>query len=149
MSWKNFLLLTTAVIFGGGSAWACHKGGPMGFATNNPGAFSIDITMSPTYSGASTFGTAGCKDWDYSQHQRNHFLETEWAFLNEDAARGKGEHLTAFTQLMGCSKEQETQFAALVRNNYYSLFGKIEARSDLLTQFEMLISENPELSCSA
>ncbi len=121
----------------------------MGFATNNPGAFSLDITMSPTYSGASTFGTAGCKDWDYSQHQRNHFLETEWAFLNEDAARGKGEHLTAFTQLMGCSKEQETQFAALVRNNYYSLFGKIEARSDLLTQFEMLISENPELSCSA
>jgi hypothetical protein len=50
---------------------------------------------------------------------------------------------------MGCAKEQETQFASLVRNNYYSLFGKIEARSDLLTQFEMLISENPELSCSA
>ena len=121
----------------------------MGFATNDPGAFSIDITLSPTYSGASTFGAAGCKDWDYSQHQLNHFLETQWAFLNEDAARGKGEYLTVFTQIMGCAKEQETQFAALVRNNYYSLFGKIEARSDLLTQFEMLISENPELSCSA
>ncbi len=120
----------------------------MGFATNDPGAFSIDITMSPTYSGASTFGTAGCKDWDYSQHQRNHFLETQWAFLNEDAARGNGEHLTAFTQIMGCAEGQETQFAALVRNNYYSLFGKTEARSDLLTQFEILISENPELSCS-
>ena len=149
MSWKNFLLLTTAVIFGGGSALACHKGGPMGFATNDPGAFSIDITMSPTHSCASTLGTAGCKDWDYSQHQRNQFLETQWAFLNEDAARGKGENLTAFTQIMGCAKDKETQFAALVRNNYYFLFGKTEDRSDLLTQFEMLISKNPELSCSA
>ena len=148
MSWKNFLLVTTAVIFGGGGLWACHKGGPMGFAANDPGAFSLDITISPTYTGASTFGTAGCKDLDYYQHQRNHFLETQWAFLNEDAARGKGENLTAFTQIMGCSKEQETQFAALVRNNYYSLFVTTVERSDLLTQFEILISENPELYCS-
>jgi hypothetical protein len=72
MNWKTIILLTTAVIFVGGNAWACHKGGPMGFATNNPGAFSLDITISPTYTGASTSGTAGCKDWDYSQHQRNH-----------------------------------------------------------------------------
>ena len=148
MRWKNLILLMNVVIIGGGSSWACHKGGPMGFATNDPGAFSLDITISPTYTGASTFGTAGCKDWDYSQHQRNHFLETQWAFLNEDAARGKGENLIAFTQIMGCSKEQETQFAALVRNNYYSLFVTTEAHSDLLTQFEILISENPELACS-
>ena len=148
MIWKNFLLLTTVVIFGGGSAWACHKGGPMGFATNDPGAFSLDITMSPTYSGASSLGTAGCKDWDYSQHQRNHFLETQWTFLSEDAARGKGEHLTAFYRIMGCSKGRETHFTAYIRNNYYSLFGKNETRSDLLTQFEVLISENSELSCS-
>ena len=148
MSWKSFLLLTTAVIFGGASAWACHKGGPMGLASNDPGAFSIDITMSPTYSGASTFGTAGCKDWDYSQHQRNHFLETQWTFLNEDAARGKGEHLIAFIEIIGCAKGQETQVAALFRNNYYSLFGKTETRSDLLTQFEILISEKSDLSCS-
>ena len=136
------------VIFARGTTWACHKGGPMGFATNNPGAFSLDITISPTYTSASTNGTAGCKDWDYSQHQRNHFLETQWAFLNEDTARGKGENMTAFTQIMGCTKEEETPFAALVRNNYYSLFVTTEAGSDLLTQFEILISENPELSCS-
>ena len=149
MSWKNFLLLTTVVIFGGGSAWACHKGGPMGFANNDPGAFSIDITMSPTYTGASTLGTAGCKNWDYAKHHRNKFLQSQWSFLNEDAARGKGEYLMAFTLILGCPKERKTQFAALVRNNYYSLFGKTEARSDLLTQFEILISENPELSCSS
>ena len=58
MSWKTFLLLTSAVIFGGGNAWACHKGGPMGFANSDPGAFSLDITLSPTYTGASTYGTA-------------------------------------------------------------------------------------------
>ena len=141
-------MLATVIIFGGGNVWGCHKGGPMGFATNDPGAFSLDITISPTYTGASTSGTAGCKDWDYSQHQRNHYLETQWAFLNEDAARGKGDHLTAFAHMMGCTKEQETQFSALVRKNYSNLFGKTEARSDLLTQFEILVSENPESSCS-
>ncbi|MBT3215355.1 MAG: hypothetical protein HN351_11970, partial [Deltaproteobacteria bacterium] len=56
MNWKTFLLLTTAVIFGGGNAWACHQGGPMGFANGDPGAFSLDITISPTYTGASTSG---------------------------------------------------------------------------------------------
>ena len=148
MSWKIILLLTTVVIFGGGTVWACHKGGPMGFATNDPGAFSLDITISPAFTAASTSGTAGCKDWDYSQHQRNHYLDTQWAFLNEDVVRGKGDHLTAFAQIMGCAKERETEFAALVRKNYSILLGKTEAHSDLLTQFEILISENSELSCS-
>ena len=148
MSWSNYLLVTIVVIFGGSSTWACHKGGPMGFATKDPGAFSLDITISPTYTSASTFGTAGCKDWDYAQHQRNHFLENQWVFLNEDVARGKGQNLSAFNQIMGCSKERETQFVTLVRNNYYTLFVTPRAPSDLLTLFETLISENAELSCS-
>jgi hypothetical protein len=148
MNWKTFLLLTTALMFGGGNAWACHQGGPMGFANGDPGAFSLDITISPTYTGASTSGTAGCKDWDYSQHQRNHFLETQWAFLNEATARGNGQHLSAFAQIMGCDKKQEMQFADLLRNNYSSLFANTETHSDLLTQFEILISANPQLSCS-
>ena len=148
MNLKTILLLTYLVMFGLVNAWGCHKGGPMGFATNDPGAFSLDITISPTYTGASTSGTAGCKDWDYSQHQRNHYLRSQWSFMNEDAARGKGDHLTAFAQIMGCSKERESQFAALVRENYSIFFGRTVTPTDLLTQFETLILENPDLSCS-
>ena len=148
MLWKTILLLTTLQIFGVGAAWSCHKGGPMGFASNEPGAFSLDITISPTYTGASSSGISGCKDWDYSQHQRNHFLKTQWVYLNEDSARGEGAHLTALAQIMGCSKERETHFVALVRDNYSILFSKTEARSTLLNRFEILISNHPELSCS-
>ena len=73
--------------------------------------------------------------------QTPHYLRSQWSFMNEDAARGKGDHLTAFAQIMGCSKERESLFADLVRKNYSILFGRTETRSDLLTQFETLILE--------
>ena len=148
MSWKIILLLTT-IILGKEELVACHKGGPMGFATNDPGAFSLDITISPTYTGASTSGTAGCKDWDYSHQQRKIFLETQWSYLSEDVARGKGDHLTAFTKIMGCENERSIQFTSLVRENFSNLFKKNLGESDnFLIRFEIFLSENLNLSCS-
>ena len=54
---------------------ACHRGGPMGFADNDPGAFSLDVSSSPTYIAASTVGTAGCKNWDYARQQQLHYIQ--------------------------------------------------------------------------
>jgi hypothetical protein len=143
-----FLLLTMTAFFWSNVLWACHKGGPMGFASNDPGAFSLDITISPTYTGASTSGTAGCKDWDYSMHQRNHYLETQWTFLSEEAAQGKGEHLTALAQIMGCGEERQSQFRVFLRYHYAVLFGKTKPHSNFLRQFEILLSQNTAFSCS-
>ena len=148
MSLKTILLLLAILTICGETVLACHKGGPMGFASNDPGGFSLDITLSPTFIGASTSGSVGCKEWNYAQHQRQHFLETQWSFLTEEAAQGKGENLIALANLMGCTKEREVDFAAFVRNNYSSLFAKTKAPSDLITQFELLISQNSEFTCS-
>lgn len=148
MSWKIILLLIT-ILLSKEEIVACHKGGPMGFATNDPGAFSLDITISPTYTGASTSGTAGCKDWDYSHQQRKFFLETQWSYLSEDVARGKGDHLSAFTKIMGCENERSIQFASLIREHYSALFKKNEGESNnLLRRFEIFLLENQNLSCS-
>ena len=46
MRWKIVLLLAIGISLCSGTLWACHKGGPMGFATNDPGGFSLDITLS-------------------------------------------------------------------------------------------------------
>ena len=148
MRFETIFLLTISVLFWSEAVWACHKGGPMGFATNDPGAFSLDITISPTYTGASTSGTAGCKDWDYSQHQRNHYLKTQWTFLAEEAAQGKGEHLIALAQMMGCSGERQTSFMVLMRSHYSVLFGKTKRRSNFLQQFEIFLSQNSAFTCS-
>ena len=149
MRCNTILLLATATILWSEAALACHKGGPMGFANNDPGAFSQDITLSPTYTGASSSGTAGCKDWDYGRHQRIQYLETQWTFIREEASKGKGERLIALAQIMGCTAERQAQFAVLVRNNYSSLFNEKEDRSVFLLKFETLLSQNPSLSCSS
>ena len=78
---------------------ACHRGGPMGFADNDPGAFSLDVSSSPTYIAASTVGTAGCKNWDYARQQQLHYIQNQWFVIGEEASRGKGGHLTALAQI--------------------------------------------------
>ena len=149
MRCNTTLLLATATILWSDAALACHKGGPMGFASNDPGAFSLDVTLSPFYTVASVYGTAGCKDWDYGRHQRIQYLETQWTFIKEEASKGKGERLIALSQIMGCTADRQTQFAFLVRNNYSSLFNNTEDRSVFLLKLETLLSQYPSLSCSA
>ena len=149
MRFNTILLLAIVTILWSEAALACHKGGPMGFASNDPGAFSLDITLLPTYTGASLSGTAGCKEWEYGWHQRIQYLETQWTFIREEASQGEGEHLIALAQIMGCTAERQTQFVVLVRNNYSSLFNEKEDRSVFLLKLETLLSQYPSLSCSA
>ena len=149
MRFNTILLLAIVTILWSEASLACHKGGPMGFASNAPGAFSLAITLSPTYTGASLYGTAGCKDWNYGRHQRIQYLETQWTFIKEEASKGNGERLIALSQIMGCTADRQAQFAVLVRNNYSSLFNEKEDRSIFLLKLETLLSQNPSLSCSA
>jgi len=149
MRFNTILLLAIVTILWNEAALACHKGGPMGFASNDPGAFSLDVTLSPFYTGASLSGTAGCKEWNYGRHQRIQYLETQWTFIREEASQGEGERLIALAQIMGCTAERQAQFAVLVRDNYSSLFNEKEDRSIFLLKLETLLSQNPSLSCSA
>ena len=149
MRCNTILLLATVTILWRETVLACHKGGPMGFASNNTGAFSLDITLSPTYTGASLSGTAGCKKWNYGRYQRIQYLETQWTFIREEASQGEGERLIALAQIMGCTAERQAQFAVLVRNNYSSLFNEKEDRSVFLLKLETLLLQYPSLSCSA
>ena len=149
MRFNTILLLATATVFWCKAALACHKGGPMGFASYDSGAFSIDVTLSPFYIGASLSGTAGCKKWNYGRHQRIQYLETQWTFIREEASQGEGERLIALAQIMGCTAERQAQFAVLVRKNYSSLFNEKDDHTIFLLKLETLLSQNPSLSCSA
>ena len=149
MRCNTILLLATATILWSEAALACHKGGPMGFASYDSGAFSLDVTLSPFYTGASLSGTAGCKKWNYGRHQRIQYLETQWTFIREEASQGEGERLIALSQIMGCTADRQTQFAFLVRNNYSFLFNNTEDSSVFLLKIETLLSQYPSLSCSA
>ena len=127
---------------------ACHKGGPMGFADNDPGAFSLDVSSSPTYIAASTLGTAGCKNWDYARLQQLHYINDQWFIIGEEASKGRGEHLTALAQIMGCNKSNQADFGIIVHQHYSYLFQKTDPGINFLLKLEDLLSQNQSIFCN-
>mgnify|MGYP001166797003 CR=1 FL=1 len=147
LRWKSLLISLSGVFLWSGVLLACHRGGPMGFADNDPGAFSLDVSSSPTYIAASTIGTAGCKNWDYARQQQLNYIEDQWPFINQDASRGSGEHLIALAQIMGCNKIDQVDFIILMHHHYSSLFLKNETSINFLLKLDKLLSQNQSTSC--
>ena len=144
---KIILLTIIFFIFFKLNIFGCHKGGPMGFATNDPGGFSLDITLSPTYTGASTLGTLNCKNWDYAQHQKNQFLKSQWDYLNEEASRGTGKNLLALSRLIGCAEKKHSAFSSLLHENFNLLFAHSMPTPDFFEKLNIIISKNPSHFC--
>lgn len=61
--------------------------------------------------------------------------------LREDMARGSGEHLTAFAQLLGVRENYQAEFFAATKQNYPILFASEPTTSD-----EMLARLDTELA---
>jgi hypothetical protein len=147
MGWKSVLLALAVIFLRSELLMACHKGGPMGFADNDPGAFSLDVSSSPTYIAASTLGTAGCKNWDYARLQQLHYINDRWFIIGEEASKGRGEHLTALAQIMGCNKSNQADFGIIVNQNYSYLFQKTDPGINFLLKLEDLLSQNQSIFC--
>ena len=147
IKWKAVFFALLVILFWSETLMACHRGGPMGFADNDPGAFSLDVSSSPTYIAASTVGTAGCKNWDYARQQQLHYIQNQWSVIGEEASRGKGAHLTALAQIMGCNNGNQVDFRILVHQNYSSLFQKTDPDFNFLLKLEDLLSNNQSILC--
>ena len=137
----------SVILFWSKTLMACHKGGPMGFADNDPGAFSLDVSSSPTYIAASTVGTAGCKNWDYARQQQLRYIQNQWYVISEDASRGNGENLTALAQIIGCNRTEQVDFGIMLHQHYSFLFHKTDPGINFLLKLEGLLSQNPSMSC--
>ena len=134
----------------------------MGLASKDPGMLSVNVTFSPTFAGASTSGTSGCKKWNFSAQVRQEFVESQWAQLSEASAQGRGEHLSVFSNVMGCETEGLHVFSQMMKSNYKRLYPDQEKllselmekqrqgmRADLfLRKVESLIRENQQLQCT-
>ena len=134
----------------------------MGLASKDPGMLSVNVTFSPTFAGASTSGTSGCKKWNFTAQVRQDFVESEWALLREASAQGRGEHLAVFSNVMGCETQGLHVFSQMMKSNYQRLYPdqknflsepmekqKQGIRADLfLREVETLIRENQQLQCT-
>ena len=134
----------------------------MGLASKDPGMLSVNVTFSPTFAGASTSGTSGCKKWNFSAQVRQEFVESQWAQLREASAQGRGAHLVVFSDVMGCETEGLHVFSQMMKSNYKRLYSDQKnllsepmekrrhgIRADLfLRDVETLIRENHQLQCT-
>ena len=147
MSLNSVLIALAGILFWSDLSLACHRGGPMGFADNDPGAFSLDVSSSPTYIAASTLGTVGCKNWDYARQQKLNYIKAQWYVISEDASRGSGENLAALARIMGCNNTDQVDFGIMLHHHYSFLFHKTEPNINFLLKLEDLLYQNQSLSC--
>ena len=116
------IVLINVCLFMTQTALACHKGGAMGFASEDPLHLSFDYTSSYTMISASTSGSLGCENWDIIKNNRVQYLDLAWNKLSEEVAQGKGEHITALSNMYGCNGEYQQTFDSLMYGNYPHLF---------------------------
>ena len=124
MPLKTFfiIVLIKACLFLTQTALACHKGGAMGLASEDPLNSTIDYSSGSTFVFASTSGTLGCENWDFVKSNRMQYLDMAWDKLSEEVAQGKGEHITALSNMYGCNGEYKQTFESLLYGNYPHLF---------------------------
>ena len=115
-------IIINACLFMTQTALACHKGGAMGIASKDPLNSTIDYSSGSTMAIASTVGTLGCENWDFVRNNRVQYLDLAWNTLSKEVAQGKGEHITALSNMYGCNGEYQQTFESLLYGNYPNLF---------------------------
>ena len=120
------IVLINACLFLTQTVLACHEGGAMGMASEDPLNSTIDYSSGSTFVFASTSGTLGCENWDFVKSNRMQYLDMVWNKLSEEVAQGKGEHITALSNMYGCNGEYKQTFESLLYGNYPHLFLEME-----------------------
>ena len=150
----TILLLLSSILLLGESTQlhaACRGEGFMGVSSNDPIMSWVDLTFSPTYSSASTSGTLGCKNWNFSQyieHVRRKFLKQTHSQLLAETVQGHGSHLEALTTLMTCPPSSVETFSGMLwahRQQTVEIFETSKQSQEFLTELRKWIKANPEL----
>jgi hypothetical protein len=88
-----------------------------------PQMFMASTNMTGSYSFSIPSGTSGCSHdgrvWD--SEKASLFIEMNYANLEEDMARGGGEHLASLGALMHVPQEHQEMFFKMVQARYASL----------------------------
>ena len=150
----TILLLLSSILLLGESTQlhaACRGEGFMGISSNDPIMSWVDLTFSPTYTSASTSGTLGCKNWNFSQyieHVRRKFLKQTHSQLLTETVQGHGSHLEALTTLMTCPPSSVETFSGMLwahRQQTVEIFETSKQSQEFLTELRKWIKANPEL----
>jgi hypothetical protein len=86
-------------------------------------AMTTNGTFSSQFFGITT-GTSNCSasGWTAVDHEAQMYAESNLSNLKIDIARGSGESLTSFAQIMGCREAGVPVFSELLQSKYGQIF---------------------------
>ena len=123
----------------------------MGVSSKDPIMSWVDLTYSPVYSSASTSGTSGCKNWDFTQyleHEQRQFIKKSHQQLLVETVRGQGPHLFALARLMECPQLSSKAFTGMLwehRKQMIQLFETAKQTPEFIIELSKWIKADPEL----
>ena len=79
-------------------------------------AGTMNYTSGITFYSATISGTSGCSGLTYMEREQEQFIALNHQILKENMATGQGVHLETFSQLMGCSLENQNEFTRMMRS---------------------------------
>ena len=120
-------------------------------ATNDKVLQVLAATTNGTF-GNQTFGitsgTLGCTESGMvaKNKEAEMYAEINLRQLSYEIAVGRGEHLAAFSKVLGVKEANQPAFFSLMKSNYSSLFPTANASStDFLSRLDHTLSAHPEL----
>lgn len=96
-------------------------------------------------------GTSNCGDSPSSLNGSDmyavgsEFVRMNMAALAKEAAQGVGEHLTAFSELLGCARSATYEFSQSSQKNYNHLFSAPSSEG-IVTRYRELIKSDSSLA---
>jgi len=121
---------------------------------NKPGIVQVFAATSNATSYNQTFavttGTSNCSGGgsSYNQQQQEIFAAVNKSILEQEMATGRGEKLSAFADLFGCSQNHAVSFGDMTRKEYTELSKYTEDPSSFVKAIKMEISKDKVLSTS-
>lgn len=122
--------------------------GSVVFSSNKKLPQILAATTNGTF-GSQTFGittgTSNCTANGFAKVDREqiYYAESNYNSLKTEMAKGHGESLNAFAQVLGCSEQSHKDFGKMMRSHYESIFP-----SSKTTAVEMLNSVKKEIQAS-
>jgi Protein of unknown function (DUF3015) len=130
------LLLSLSLVLIVTPTWAGKYGmagcglGALAFPDDNDKVSQVLAATTNGTFGTQTFGitseTSECTTDGTirSERAQEAFAEVNFESLAQEMAKGQGEHLTAFAQLLGCPHASLNEFARLTQRNYTQIFSR-------------------------
>lgn len=125
------------------------------FKENSILSSSLRVTTNaiffPTTTLGMTLGTSNCSKHKLVRTEKEslHFAISNFYELKAEIAKGNGEFLTAFSQVLGCKSHTQKAFNKKLKKNFEEIF-KTEVPANSLREIYRVILQDTELvnSCS-